>query len=143
VFLVLTERRASLQRPARNMPNYFATLIAYTGTYRVEGDKWTTKVDVAWIPEWVGTEQTRSLTVDGDRLQVLSPWRVNTNWPDKGMTRSIRVAFHDRRAEPSLIPRHAQRQRHRLGLEAPGRVGWLCLAGGEQGKCHVNGRALS
>jgi hypothetical protein len=35
----------------------FTTLIAYAGTYRLEGDKWTTKVEVAWIPEWVGTEQ--------------------------------------------------------------------------------------
>jgi hypothetical protein len=33
--------------------------------------------------------------------------------------------------------------RHRLCLEAPGGVGWLCLAGSEHGKCHVNGRALS
>jgi hypothetical protein len=41
------------------------------------------------FPRWVGTEQVRSLTVDGERLQVLSPWRVNPNWPEKGMTRSI------------------------------------------------------
>ena len=26
--------------------------------YRLEGDKWITKVDVAWSPEFVGTEQT-------------------------------------------------------------------------------------
>src|SRR5258705_1375435 len=32
---------------------------------------------------------------------------------------------------------------HRLYFEAPGRAGRLCLAGGEQGKCHANGRALS
>ena len=54
-----------------------------------------------------------------------------------------RAAFHDRRAEPSLIPRHARRQGHRLCFEAPGRAGRLCVAGGEQGKCHANGRALS
>ena len=53
------------------------------------------KVDVAWIPEWVGTEQTRPLTVDGDRLQVLSPWRVNPNWPDVGSQSSdtIKMSF--------------------------------------------------
>ncbi len=65
------------------------SLVAYTGTYRVEGDKWITKVEVAWNPEWVGTEQSRSFKVDGDRLQVLTPWRVMPNWADKGMTRSI------------------------------------------------------
>jgi hypothetical protein len=65
------------------------TLVAYTGTYRVEGDKWVTKVEVAWNPEWVGSEQTRFFKLDGDRLQVLSPWRVMPNWSDKGMMRSI------------------------------------------------------
>src|SRR5262249_21941380 len=65
------------------------SLVAYTGTYRIEADKWITKVEVAWNPEWVGTEQTRSFKVDGDRLQVLTPWRVMPNWPEKGVTRSI------------------------------------------------------
>jgi hypothetical protein len=65
------------------------TLVAYTGTYRIEGDKWITNVEVAWNPEWVGTEQARSFKIDGDRLQVLTPWRVMPNWADKGMTRSI------------------------------------------------------
>src|SRR5262245_56928658 len=47
------------------------------------------KVEVAWNPEWVGSEQIRFFKLDGDRLKVLSPWRVMPNWPDKGMTRSI------------------------------------------------------
>jgi len=65
------------------------SMLAYTGTYRIEADMWITKVEVAWNPEWVGTEQTRSFKVDGDRLQVLTPWRVMPNWPEKGVTRSI------------------------------------------------------
>lgn len=40
-------------------------------------------------PEWVGTEQTRSFRIEGNRLQVLTPWRIMPNWADKGMTRSI------------------------------------------------------
>ena len=89
VFLVVTGEGRKPAKTSQERAELFATLIAYTGTYRVEGDKWTTKVEVAWIPEWVGTEQARSLTVDGDQLQVLSLWRVNPNWPDKGMTSSI------------------------------------------------------
>ncbi len=65
------------------------SLVAYTGTYRLEGDKWITKVEVASNPEWVGTEQTRFFRVDGNRLRVLTPWRVMPNWSEKGMTRSI------------------------------------------------------
>jgi hypothetical protein len=64
-------------------------LVAYTGKYRLEGDKWITSVDVAWNPAWVGTEQSRNFKVEGNRLKVLTPWRIMPNWADKGMTRSI------------------------------------------------------
>ena len=66
-----------------------SSMIAYTGTYRLEGDRWITQVDVAWNPEWVGTEQTRYFAIDGDVLTVHTPWRVMPNWPEKGLTRSI------------------------------------------------------
>lgn len=65
------------------------TLIAYTGRYRIEGDDWITAVDVAWNPAWVGTEQRRQFALDGDRLRVLTPWRVMPNWAEHGETRSI------------------------------------------------------
>ncbi len=65
------------------------SVIAYTGSYRLEGDRWITQVDVAWNPEWVGTEQTRYFRVEADHLTVTTPWRVMPNWPEKGLTRSI------------------------------------------------------
>jgi len=37
------------------------TMIAYSGRYRVEGDKVITKVEVAWNEAWVGGEQVRYL----------------------------------------------------------------------------------
>ena len=89
VFLLLTGDERKPAKTSQERAELFTTLIAYTGTYRVDGDKWTTKVEVSWIPEWVGTEQVRSVTVDGERLHVMSSWRVNPNWADKGMTRSI------------------------------------------------------
>jgi hypothetical protein len=88
-FFIVT---GDLREPATNDEQrawLLNTLVAYTGTYRVEGDKWITKVEVAWNPEWIGSEQTRFFKLDGDRLKVLSPWRVMPNWPGKGMTRSI------------------------------------------------------
>lgn len=88
MFIVTGEGR----KPARTVQeraDLLGSLVAYTGTYRLEGDKWITKVEVAWNPEWVGTEQTRFFKVDGDRLQVLTTWRVMPNWPEKGMQRSI------------------------------------------------------
>lgn len=64
----------------------YRALIAYTGKYRVQGDKWTTKVDGAWNVEWTGTDQERSFTLDGDRLTVLAQWNRNPFY-DGRMTR--------------------------------------------------------
>ena len=88
MFVITGEGR----KPAKSVEeraDLLSTLVAYTGTYRIEEDKWITKVEVAWNPEWVGTEQTRSFKVSGDRLRVLTPWRIMPNWREKGVTRSI------------------------------------------------------
>ena len=89
VFFVLTGEGRKAAETVQERADLLSSLVAYTGTYRVEGDKWITMVEVAWDPEWVGTEQTRFFRVDGERLQILTPWRVMPNWPEKGMTRSI------------------------------------------------------
>ena len=62
------------------------SMVAYTGMYRVEGDKWITTVDVSANPAWVGTEQTRSFRVTGDRLQEMTAWAAR---PDNRMARAI------------------------------------------------------
>lgn len=89
VFFVLTAEGRKPGRSVQERADLLSSLVAYTGLYRLEGDKWITKVEVAWNPEWVGTEQARSFTVDANRLQVLTPWRIMPNWAEKGMTRSI------------------------------------------------------
>jgi len=49
-------------------------MIAYTGRWRVEGDRIVTRVEAAWQPAWVGTDQIRQFTFDGDdRLVLASP----------------------------------------------------------------------
>ncbi len=89
VWFVLTGEGRKPAKTVQERAELLDTLVAYTGTYRIEGDKWITTVEVAWNPAWVGTEQARSFKVDGDRLSVLTPWRVMPNWAEKGMTRSI------------------------------------------------------
>ena len=79
VFFILTGEARKPAKTDKERADLLSTLVAYTGTYTVEGDKWTTHVEVAWNPAWVGTEQVRSFKLDGKRLQVLTPWRV---WPD-------------------------------------------------------------
>jgi hypothetical protein len=73
----------------------YRTLIAYTGKYRVEGHKWITKVDGSWNVEWVGTDQERSFTLDGDRLTVVAQWNRNALYEGR-MTRG-RLTFERER----------------------------------------------
>ncbi|MEI7451436.1 MAG: lipocalin-like domain-containing protein [Desulfomonile sp.] len=89
VMFVLTGEGRKAAKTIQDRAELLNSLVAYTGMYRVEGDKWITKVDVAWNPEWVGTEQIRSFTVEGDRLQVVAPWGVRPNWSEKGVLRSL------------------------------------------------------
>ncbi|WP_363252795.1 lipocalin-like domain-containing protein [Bradyrhizobium sp.] len=92
VFFMLTGEGRKPAKTDRERAELLDTLVAYTGTYSVGGDTWTTSVDVAWNPEWVGTKQVRSFKLEGDRLDILTPWRIMPNWSDKGTTRSI-VSF--------------------------------------------------
>lgn len=89
VWFVLTGEGREAGETDQEKARLLETVIAYTGRWRIEGDTWITAVDVAWNPAWVGTEQRRQFKLEGERLQVLTPWRVMPNWADKGETRSI------------------------------------------------------
>lgn len=89
VMFILTGDDRKPAKTAEERGALLSTMVAYTGLYRIEGDRWITKVDVAWNPEWVGTEQARNFKIEGDRLSVLTPWRIMPNWPEKGMQRSV------------------------------------------------------
>ena len=62
------------------------SMVAYTGMYRVEGDKWITTVDVSANPAWVGTEQARSFRVTAERLQETTAWAPR---PDDRLARAV------------------------------------------------------
>jgi Lipocalin-like domain len=68
----------------------FRSMIAYSGMYRLEGDKWITKVDVAWHPDRRGSEQMRFFKLEGDRLYVSTPWMPSPNFGGK-VIRSLLV----------------------------------------------------
>ena len=86
---VITGEGRKAPKTDQDRADIFKSLFAYTGMYRLEGDKWITKVDVSWNPAWVGTEQVRFFRFDGDRLQVISTWLQSTTRPEKGMARAI------------------------------------------------------
>jgi len=67
----------------------FKTMIAYSGIYRLEGDKFITKVDVSWNPEWNGTDQERFFKLEGDRLEIISAWAPAANIPGRPVVRGF------------------------------------------------------
>jgi len=64
------------------------SLVAFTGIYRLEGDKLFTKIDVAWHPARVGSERVSFVKFDGDRLYATSDWMPATAGPP-GMGRTV------------------------------------------------------
>jgi hypothetical protein len=65
------------------------SMMAYTGVYRFEGEKFITKVDASWNPAWTGTDIVRFFKFDGDRLQIITGWAPNTLFPGNPMTRGF------------------------------------------------------
>ncbi len=62
---------ANGERQANTDPGaLFRSMLAYSGPYRLEGDRFIVTVDAAWHPSWVGTEQVRFIRIDGDRMKI-------------------------------------------------------------------------
>jgi hypothetical protein len=67
----------------------FKSMTAYSGMYRLEGDKFIVKVDVSGNPAYLGAEQVRFFRFDGERLIVTNEWHQSTLKPERGMSRAF------------------------------------------------------
>jgi hypothetical protein len=67
----------------------FGTLIAYSGTYVLDGDKITHQIDVSWNQSWTGADQVRFYKVEGNTLMITTA--VNRNPRDGREGRAIAV----------------------------------------------------
>jgi hypothetical protein len=65
------------------------SMAAFTGMYRLEGNKCITKGDVAWAPARVGEERANFFNLDGAHLQLSSEWGSSMTRPEKGLVRMI------------------------------------------------------
>jgi lipocalin-like protein len=48
----------------------FGTMIAYAGTYRIDGDKVIHDVEASWNQLWTGSKQVRFFKAEGDTLTI-------------------------------------------------------------------------
>jgi hypothetical protein len=59
-----------------------SSMTAYTGKFRVEGDRFVTAVDGAWRSTRA-TEQVRHFALDGDKLSIRTPEQTSAIVPGK------------------------------------------------------------
>ena len=55
----------------------FRTMMAYTGRYRIDGNRFIATIDASWNEAWNGTEQERFFKIDGNALDVSTAWMPN------------------------------------------------------------------
>ena len=67
----------------------FRSMVSYTGTYRIDGDRIFTKVDASWNEAWNGAEQERIYRITDGLLELATPWAPSTSLPGAPMMRSI------------------------------------------------------
>jgi hypothetical protein len=49
------------------------TFISYSGPYRLEGDRLIVHPELAFFPNWVGVDQIRIASLEGDELNLSTP----------------------------------------------------------------------
>ncbi len=59
--------------PVEERARAFSTMTAYAGTYTFNGDKVIHHVQVASIPNWVNTDQVRTVKIEGNRVTLATP----------------------------------------------------------------------
>ncbi len=59
------------------------SMIAYAGTYRVEGDTHINHIESAWNPGIVGTRQLRFHRFEGTRMIVFTDWAPSARFPGR------------------------------------------------------------
>jgi Lipocalin-like domain len=76
--------------PADERAQAFSTNVAYSGTYDITPEGIMHHVEVATFQNWVGTEQFRYVTVDGDTMNVKTP---PIKGPPDGKTKVMTLVF--------------------------------------------------
>ena len=74
----------------------FKSMLAYSGPVRIEGDdQFITTVEVSWQPGWVGSEQARTFSLNGDILSIMTPEMLHPmfpGWPARGVLKFQRIS---------------------------------------------------
>lgn len=83
--LIITGEGRNAPKTDQDRADLFKSMFAYTGMYRLEGDKYITTIDVSWNPGYA-KEQVRYFRFEGDRLHIVTAW---VKHGDLGMGRGV------------------------------------------------------
>ncbi|MGT2471552.1 lipocalin-like domain-containing protein [Paraburkholderia terrae] len=89
MMVLVTARMREPGSTDERMVGLFRTMMAYTGRYRVDGNRFITKIDSSWNEAWNGSEQERFYKLDGDTLEVSTAWMPNPLVPGNPIGRAI------------------------------------------------------
>lgn len=71
MFVIEGSRRAPAGTPSQaEKAALFDTVVAFKGTFRVEGDRLIYRFDASWNQKWTGTEQVRIPELEGNILRM-------------------------------------------------------------------------
>jgi lipocalin-like protein len=74
--MIVINTRADRAKPKGASPtpaeaaDLFRSVLAYAGTYTIEGNEVTHHVDISWNEAWTGTHQMRIARFDGERVHL-------------------------------------------------------------------------
>jgi len=94
--LMLISADSVRNRPMGEVPTaeeaeaLFRSLIAYAGSYKVEGNQVSYELDLTWNESWTGTKHVRFWKIEGDILSISTPEMVN---PWTGKRSVMRLTF--------------------------------------------------
>ena len=72
----------------------FGTMIAYAGTYRIDGDKVVHDVEVSWNQLWTGSKQMRFFKAEGDTLTITTAVAKSPRDGQEGRTMVVFKRVH-------------------------------------------------
>jgi hypothetical protein len=88
VMAVITAADRCLPTSDSDRAAAFQSMVAYSGSFRVDGNEWITDVDMYWHEDWTNTVQRRYFKLDGDSLDVSSAWAESPHYSGR-ITRGL------------------------------------------------------
>ncbi len=70
--VVFTPSARAIPTTEADKAKAFEQLVAYSGRYRLEGDRFVTDVDASWLPQWIGVPQGRNFVLHDGLLDIVS-----------------------------------------------------------------------